>query len=67
MRDLKNTGDDDLVLLLKSGDHEAFEQIYHRYKGLLISHAYKKLCNFEDYKKSLDNCSNKEWLLFRPS
>lgn len=35
--------DHELTALLKAGDHAAFTEIYHRYKGLLYIHALKLL------------------------
>jgi RNA polymerase sigma-70 factor (family 1) len=44
--------DDDTSLLtaLKAGNQHAFELLYHKYKGLLYVHAYKKLGDREQVK-----------------
>jgi RNA polymerase sigma-70 factor (ECF subfamily) len=42
--------DIELINLLRSGDQEAYTEIYRRYKGILLIHAYKKLGNFEEAK-----------------
>lgn len=39
-----------LLLRLKQGDERAFELLYHRYKGLLYVHAYKRLHNREEVR-----------------
>ena len=46
--DLKNISDQELLLLLKAGDREAYEQIYHRYKFVLHNHAWNKTRNREE-------------------
>jgi RNA polymerase sigma-70 factor (ECF subfamily) len=43
MRPVEERSDEELVLLMSSGDAAAFKQIYHRYKGLLYIHAFHKL------------------------
>ncbi|OQP52635.1 RNA polymerase subunit sigma-70 [Niastella yeongjuensis] len=40
--------DQELTTLLKQGDNQAFTAIYHRYKGVLYLHAYKRLQSKED-------------------
>lgn len=40
--------DQELTGLLKSGDRDAFSEIYERYKGLLYIHAFNKLRNEEE-------------------
>ena len=42
--------DTELITLLRSGDREAYTEIYRRYKGILLIHAYKKLGDFEEAK-----------------
>ncbi|MES2107969.1 MAG: hypothetical protein V4577_04445, partial [Bacteroidota bacterium] len=37
--------DNELLTLLREGDHAAFTAIYHRYKRLLYKHAYQRLRN----------------------
>lgn len=38
----------DLIILLKDGDEQAYLEIYERYKLLLLKHAYSKLGNQDD-------------------
>ena len=40
--------DQELTALLQQGDQNAFTEIYHRYKGLLYVHAYRRLHNNEE-------------------
>jgi len=40
--------DNELAALLKSGNQQAYIEIYDRYKGLLQQHALKKLGNFDE-------------------
>ncbi|MBB6109204.1 RNA polymerase sigma-70 factor, ECF subfamily [Mucilaginibacter lappiensis] len=42
--------DTELITLLRSGDRGAYTEIYRRYKGILLIHAYKKLGDFEEAK-----------------
>ena len=46
------TSEDQLVQLLKEGDHSAYTEIYNRYFYLLYTHAYKKLQD-EDQAKDI--------------
>lgn len=62
MQNMTNVPDEQLVLLLRAGSHPAFEQIYHRYKGLLIAHAYKKLGSFDDAKEIVQEVFSKIWI-----
>jgi RNA polymerase sigma-70 factor (ECF subfamily) len=48
MHDYQSLPDQKLVELLKLNDKLSYEEIYHRYKGLLYIHAYKKLGNQDD-------------------
>jgi len=44
--DIRSTlSDNDLLSLVREGDHAAFTAIYHRYKRLLYKHAYQRLRN----------------------
>lgn len=43
-----SSSDRELTELLRVGNHEAFEVLYERYKGVLHLHAYKKLGNLEE-------------------
>ncbi len=40
--------DGELTVLLKTGDHAAFTEIYQRYKRLLYTHAYQRLRNEQE-------------------
>ena len=40
----------ELTTLMKSGDHEAYTEIYNRFKSVLYVHAYNKLRNIEEAK-----------------
>jgi RNA polymerase sigma-70 factor (family 1) len=40
----------ELTRLLQSGDHEAYTEIYNRFKSVLYVHAYNKLRNTEEAK-----------------
>lgn len=47
-KDLKLISDQELLLLLRAGDWDAYEQIYHRYKFILHNHAWNKTRNREE-------------------
>lgn len=47
MADYRSLSDQELIRLLQTSDHAAFNEIYHRYFQLLYIHAYKKLSNEE--------------------
>ena len=40
----------ELIRLLQSGDHQAYTEIYNRFKSVLYVHAYNKLRNTEEAK-----------------
>lgn len=48
MNQYRECSDEELFQLMQSGDHRAFEVIYHRYKGILYLHAYRKLVSEAD-------------------
>jgi len=52
MRAYKDFSENELCDLLKSGDYEAFSEIYERYSLQLLSHALRK-CQDDDYAKDL--------------
>ncbi|WP_367866950.1 RNA polymerase sigma-70 factor [Pedobacter sp. WC2423] len=54
--------DDELAVLLRDGDKTAFSEIYHRYKGILHVHAYKKLGDFEEAKDVIQDLFSTLWL-----
>ena len=53
MNPLSAVSDQDLISLLKEGNDAAYTEIYHRYKGVLHLHAYKKLGDFEEAKDAV--------------
>lgn len=59
--DLKNVSDDELLLLLKVGDREAYEQIYHRYKFVLHNHAWNKTRNREESQDIIQEIFTMLW------
>lgn len=50
MTDCKSLSDDQLIKLLKEGNHSSFTEIYNRYNTLLYTYAYKKLQDTESAK-----------------
>lgn len=48
MNSYRKCNDEELFQLIQSGDHRAFAVIYHRYKGVLYLHAYRKLASEAD-------------------
>jgi RNA polymerase sigma-70 factor (family 1) len=54
--------DRELALLLQQGDDQAFTEIYHRYKGILYLHAYKRLQSKEDVKDIIHELFTTLWL-----
>lgn len=59
--DLKNISDQELLLLLKVGDREAYEQIYHRYKFVLHNHAWNKTRNREESQDIIQEIFTMLW------
>ncbi|KAA2245215.1 RNA polymerase sigma-70 factor [Chitinophaga agrisoli] len=53
--------DDELVSLMQGGNQQAFAEIYNRYKGQLVVHAYKKLGNFEDARDIVQEAFSAFW------
>src|SRR4051812_6602008 len=43
MSDYKSLSDQELLVLLKEGEHPAFAEIYNRFYSLLYVHAYRRL------------------------
>jgi RNA polymerase sigma-70 factor (family 1) len=61
--------DDELIVLLRKGDLDAFTTIHNRYYGVLYSHAYKRLPDREEVKDILQELftyiwNNKETIKF---
>ncbi|RKR84011.1 RNA polymerase sigma-70 factor (ECF subfamily) [Mucilaginibacter gracilis] len=50
MDTLSALSDQQLYILFRQGNGMAYTEIYHRYKGILHLHAYKKLGDFEEAK-----------------
>jgi RNA polymerase sigma-70 factor (family 1) len=62
MQDFEKLPDEDLTLLLQADSHDAFTAIYHRYKGLLVIHANKKLGgDLEDSKEIIQEVFANFW------
>jgi len=61
MRNLKNTSDENLALLLREGNKFAFEELYNRYKITLVELAYKKLGNYEEAKEIVQDIFTQLW------
>lgn len=61
MAGFTHTSDADLLLFLKDGDHNAYEEIYNRYNGLLYVFAYKRLKNREEAKDLIHELFLKLW------
>ena len=65
MQNIDEMRDEEIVRLLRNGSHPVFEQIYHRYKGVLLGHAYKKLGVFEEAKEIVQAVFTKIWINHR--
>lgn len=59
--DLSHISDQELLLLLKAGDREAYEQIYHRYKFVLHNHAWNKTRNLEESQDIIQEIFTMLW------
>ncbi|MBB6107604.1 RNA polymerase sigma-70 factor, ECF subfamily [Mucilaginibacter lappiensis] len=53
--------DFDLVALIKEDDHGAYREIYHRYTGILYTHAYSKLQDREEAKDVVQDVFSSLW------
>lgn len=53
--------DQELAGLLKSGDRQAYEEIYHRYKFVLHNHAWNKVRNKQEAEDALQEVFSKLW------
>jgi RNA polymerase sigma-70 factor (ECF subfamily) len=58
---LEQASDEELLVSLQVGGHDAFTQIYHRYKNVLVIHAYKKLGNVDDAKEIVQDVFSSLW------
>ncbi len=47
---LDTFSDEELFELVKEGSRDAYEEIYHRFKGVLYAHAYKMLSDREEVR-----------------
>ncbi|MDB5117490.1 MAG: polymerase subunit sigma-70 [Mucilaginibacter sp.] len=54
--------DHELVFLLKTGDKDAYTEIYNRYKGILYQHAYKLLRNQEEVDDIIHELFTTLWI-----
>ncbi len=61
MVDYSKFDDQELLIRLKKGEEGAFNEIYHRYKGVLHLHAYKKLGDFEEAKDAVQDVFATLW------
>lgn len=53
--------DQELMTLLKEGNHVAFKEIFDRYNSLLYIHAFKKLRNREEAKDAVQDILSVLW------
>lgn len=53
--------DQELIVLLKQGDHAAFTEVFDRYNSLLYIHAFKKLRNSEEAKDMVQDTLSVLW------
>lgn len=61
MQDNERHEDDELIDQIRSGNHQAFETLYHRYKVLLVSHAYQKLGSYDAAKDVVQDVFSQIW------
>lgn len=54
--------DQELIFLLKEGDHIAFTEIYNRYKRLLYTHAYQRLRNEQEVDDIIHELLTTLWI-----
>nr|WP_288810985.1 RNA polymerase sigma-70 factor [uncultured Sphingobacterium sp.] len=54
--------DEELIDQIRNGDHQAFEIVYHRYKVLLVSHAYQKLGSYDGAKEIVQDVFSQIWI-----
>lgn len=58
---LKSISDQDLILLLKEGNHASYSELYQRYYYLLFSYAYKRLGDKEHAKDIIQELFTSLW------
>ncbi|WEK18405.1 MAG: RNA polymerase sigma-70 factor [Candidatus Pedobacter colombiensis] len=61
MNNYRDFSDAELVVQLKAGDHEAYSEIYNRYKYILTAHAYRKLQDIEEAKDIVQELFTNIW------
>ncbi|UXD69397.1 RNA polymerase sigma-70 factor [Sphingobacterium faecium] len=61
MQDDQRHLDEELIDDIRSGNHKAFEILYHRYKILLVSHAYQKLGSYDGAKEIVQDVFSQIW------
>ncbi|MGB3065604.1 RNA polymerase sigma factor [Sphingobacterium thalpophilum] len=61
MQDKDRHVDKELIDQLRNGDHQAFETVYHRYKVLMVSHAYQKLGSYDMAKEIVQDVFSQIW------
>jgi RNA polymerase sigma-70 factor (ECF subfamily) len=59
---MKKNSDEELIILLQHGDHNAYTEIYSRYSGVLYLHAYNKLRNKDEAKDILQELFTTLWI-----
>lgn len=62
MHQYTELSDEDLSRLSRSGDHDAFTEIFNRYNGLLYIHAYRKLKERELAKDIVQDVLSTLWI-----
>ena len=62
MVETQGLSENDLMSLLKKGDHAAFEEIFRRYSTLLYAHAFNKLRDAEDAHDAVQEVFSKLWI-----
>lgn len=58
----KNNSDQDLLTLLKEGDHQAYTELYNRYSGLLYAHVLRRLNDREEAKDIIHELFTYLWV-----
>jgi len=62
MQDSDLNEEDELIGRLRHGSHQAFETLYHRYKVLLVSQAYKRLGCIDTAKEIVQEIFTQMWI-----
>jgi RNA polymerase sigma-70 factor (family 1) len=61
MPDMRSHSDDELIALLKEGDHDALAELHNRYYGILYAHAYKRFPFREEVRDILQELFTYLW------